>query len=433
MQETSGGETFRPGVNEAAREKDLAMKTTVRTAASAPIEQPGTNAAAIAMYCILLASYSLMAADRYLFPVLAPDVRRQFGFSLATTGLLSTIFTLGLGIGGLPTGYLLLRFSRKMVLLAGIAIFSSGIAATTIATGFWSMFACLAVTGVGMAMEATVMFALAASYFVKYRGAAVGSVNLCYGLGGIYGPVLASALLAASSTWRAPMIAFGAAGLVFIALIVVAVRPWFSETRRAAEAKKDAGGAATLANRNTILLTILSIVHGLVLYGYLGMYPTFLREGLHYDPKTAGFVMSFFGLGAILSIAGGWLGDKLSPRAVLGSAFLLSAGLGYLFFHGSEAVMTQAILSFTYGVVGSAVLYVNLAASHVKAVRSSIASRASGMFVTSLYASSATAGYVMGWLANQAGWALAGAIQMSLLSLVGAALAVALEPKDMSL
>lgn len=50
------------------------------------------------MYCVLLVSYMLMAADRYLFPVLAPDIRKAFGFSLANTGLLSTIFTLGLGL-----------------------------------------------------------------------------------------------------------------------------------------------------------------------------------------------------------------------------------------------------------------------------------------------------------------------------------------------
>ncbi len=83
------------------------------------------------MYCVLLVSYILMAADRYLFPVLAPDIRKAFGFSLANTGLLSTIFTLGLGIGGLPTGYLLARFSRKMVLLTGIVIFSAATALTT--------------------------------------------------------------------------------------------------------------------------------------------------------------------------------------------------------------------------------------------------------------------------------------------------------------
>jgi len=34
-------------------------------------EQSGTRTVAIAMFCILLVSYVLMAADRYLFPVLA--------------------------------------------------------------------------------------------------------------------------------------------------------------------------------------------------------------------------------------------------------------------------------------------------------------------------------------------------------------------------
>ena len=88
-------------------------------------ESAGRSAFAIAMYCVLLLSYVLMAADRYLFPVLAVDVRRDFGLSLANAGLLTTIFTLGLGVGGLPTGYLLARFSRKAVLLTGIAIFSA--------------------------------------------------------------------------------------------------------------------------------------------------------------------------------------------------------------------------------------------------------------------------------------------------------------------
>ena len=65
------------------------------------------------MYCVLLLAYSLMAADRYLFPFLNSDVRKEFGFTVPTIGLLSTIFTLGLGIGGLPTGYLLSHSPAK--------------------------------------------------------------------------------------------------------------------------------------------------------------------------------------------------------------------------------------------------------------------------------------------------------------------------------
>jgi len=80
----------------------------------------------IAMFGVLLASYAINAMDRQLFPLLAPEVRRQYGFSLAGVGFLSTVFTLGMAIAGLPTGYLLVRFSRKTVLQVGIALFSAG-------------------------------------------------------------------------------------------------------------------------------------------------------------------------------------------------------------------------------------------------------------------------------------------------------------------
>jgi sugar phosphate permease len=86
------------------------------------------------------------------------------------------------------------------------------------------------------------------------------------------------------------------------------------------------------------------------------------------------------------------------------------------------------MLSFARGVVVSGMIYVNLAGYHVKAVRRDLASRAAGVFVTSLYLSAAVAGYLMGWIANRAGWADAGAIQISLSSLCAAGLALALRP-----
>jgi MFS family permease len=388
---------------------------------------------AIAMYCVLLVSYILMAADRYLFPVLAPDVRKAFGFSLANTGLLSTIFTLGLGIGGLPTGYLLARYSRKMVLLTGIVIFSAATALTTVVPGFWTMLVCLAAQGIGMSMLATSMFALAASYFSGYRSAAIGSVNFCYGIGGFLGPYLAGKLRQSYGTWHAPMISFGAFGFVMVVLIAATVRPWFSDTRRAVEVKADSGGAASLANRNTVILTILSVIHGLSMYGFLGLYPTFLRETLHYSPINAGKVIGFFGVGALASIPCGWIGDRYSPKLVLSGSLLSIAVLGYLFFQVSPTMLTREILTCIYGVTGSAVLYVNLAGYHVKALRRSLSSRGSGMFVTSLYGGAAFGGYLLGWIVGHGGWLRAGEIQMSLLCLVGAVLALALRPSEMSL
>lgn len=387
---------------------------------------------ALAMFGTLLTAYILMAADRYLFPVLAPDVRREFGFSLADTGLLTTIFTLGLGLGGLPTGLLLARFTRKSVLTLGILIFSIGTVLTTVANGFWIMLVCQAVTGIGMAMLATCMFALGASYFAQYRAAAIGSVNFCYGIGGFVGPILATVLLTFYHTWHAPMIVFGGFGFLIIAAITGIVRPWFSETHLVSQLPGHASGALSLLNRNSLLLAALSSLHGVSMYGFLGMYPTFLRESLHYTPKVTGVVMSFFGLGALASIIGGWIGDRFPPSLVLSTSFFCVAVLGYLLFQPSATVAMRELLTLIYGVVGSAILYVNLAAYHVKALQSTFANSGSGMFVTSFYGPAAFGGYLMGTIAAHGGWLVAGESQISLLCIIGGVLTLALRGDRMA-
>lgn len=91
------------------------------------------------------------------------------------------------------------------------------------------------------------------------------------------------------------------------------------------------------------------------------------------------------------------------------------------------------MLSFAWGFVASGTIHVNLAGYHVKAVRSGLASRAAGIFVTSLYGSAAIAGYLMGFIAAHGGWLRAGELQLLLLSLVGGVLALALRPDQMAL
>jgi DHA1 family inner membrane transport protein len=384
------------------------------------------------MFGVLLASYAINAMDRQLFPLLVPEVRRQYGFSLAGVGFLSTIFTLGMALAGLPTGYLLVRFSRKTVMQVGIALFSAGTLLTVIARGFPDMLVYRAATGIGEAMQLTVLIAIAVNYFVSHRAAALGAINFSFGLGAIVSPIFGGALLSAYRSWQVPMVCFGILGFLAILVIALSVDPWFTEGDTRIREQADRGGAPTLANRNTILLTVMSLIGGLVIYGYLGMYPTFLREGLQYSPTAAGTVMSFYGLGALGSIAGGWLGDRFSPRLVLSSTFFCTAALGYLLFYGSGAFVPQAILSFLWGLIVSGVIYVNLAGYHAKALRSNLASRASGIFVTSLYGSAAFAGYLVGWIATRAGWTTAGEIQISLLSVVAGGLALALQPDHMS-
>jgi MFS transporter, DHA1 family, inner membrane transport protein len=384
------------------------------------------------MFGVLLVSYVVNAMDRQLFPLIAPEVRREYGFSLASVGLLSTVFTLGMALAGVPTGFLLARFSRKAVLQTGIALFSAGTVLAVVSRGFPDMLVYRTATGVGEAMQLTVLLAVAANYFAGHRAAALGAVNCSFAIGAIIGPLVGGLLLGAYGRWQVPMLVFGMLGFAAMAVIALGVDSSCTERDAAAAAHGADGGAITLRNRNTILLTVMSLLGGLVIYGYLGLYPTFLREGLGYSPAATGGVMGLYGLGALTSIGGGWIGDRGSPRVVMSATFVAAAILGYLLFNGSSSYYAQAALSFAWGVIVSGIIYVNLAGYHVKAVRRHLAGRASGMFVTSLYLSAAAAGYSMGWLANRAGWADAGMIQISLCALGAAGLALALRPDRMS-
>jgi predicted MFS family arabinose efflux permease len=319
----------------------------------------------IAMFLVLLASYALNAMDRQIFPLIAADVRREFGFGLADTGLLSTIFTLGMAVAGVPTGYLLARLSRKTVLQIGIAIFSLGTLLTAYSHGFADMIAYRAATGIGEAMQLTVVIAIAASHFARYRATAVGAINFSFGIGAIVGPLLGGHLIGAERDWRLPLVVFGVAGFAAMALIALTVGRRMTENVAAADTRADQRGAERMWNRNTVLLTAMSVIGGLCIYGYLGMYPTFLREHLHYTPADTGRVMSIFGFGVFASIFGGWLGDRFHPKLVLSLSFVGTGLLGFLLFSGPAGIWVQSALSFAWGLVVSGVLYVNLAGYHI--------------------------------------------------------------------
>jgi len=111
---------------------------------------------------------------------------------------------------------------------------------------------------------------------------------------------------------------------------------------------------------------------------------------------------------------------------------LAIGGLGFLLYRPGLSMLTREVLVATYGVIAAAILYTNLAGCHIKALRRSLSSRGSGMFVTSLYAGAAFGGYLMGSLVTPLGWMRAAEIQMSLLTVIGAICAVFLRESEMS-
>src|SRR6476620_4401297 len=203
----------------------MSSTTQVKTGAA---EQSGARTVALAMFGLLLVAYTLMSADRYLISMLGTDIRAALGLTLTQMGALTTMFTLGIGIAGLPAGALIARTSRRTVVLLGVALFSLATLLFTQATGFFSMFALIVLQGVGMSFLVTAMFALSASYFSSSRVAALGVVNVCFGLGSFWGPWAVGNIRTSTGSWQAPMLAFGATGIVIAILIVLSVDTSFT-------------------------------------------------------------------------------------------------------------------------------------------------------------------------------------------------------------
>ncbi len=380
--------------------------------------------AELLMYAALLVSYILNAMDRQLFAVVAIEVRKAMDLSLQEVGYASTVFTLGMGLAGLPTAYLMSRHSRRSVSLVGLAIFSLATLLTAYAQSFPQLLLWRFVSGVGEAMQFTAILAIGTTYFHRHRAMATGALNFCFGIGAIIGPNLGAALLK-SHGWQMPFVAYGLAALPVGLLIAFAVKARFSEMEIPRPPSASNGGQASSRtwSGTTVLLGLATALIGLVVYGYLGLYPTFLREALGFSPTQAAFAVSFYGLGAFASLLGGWLGDRYDHGKLLMWGCLSSGAAGVLLFTelgGSLAL--HALMSFIFGVSLSAIVFVNLAASIIKSTQSAYGA---GLFVVCLYVPASFAGYALGMLRNLMGWSSAATLQLGLLALVAALLAFA--------
>lgn len=393
-----------------------------------------TTTVAVTSLVLLSLSYVVNAMDRQVFPVLLPDINKGLGFSLSQGGLLATIFTLGLGLAGLPTGYLLDRLSRKATIVIGIGIYSVFTVLTALSVGFLDMFAYRTLSGVGEGMQNAALFAAVGAYFFANRALALGSLNFAYGVGSFLGPQLGSRLGQAYS-WKIPFVAYGLVGIALMVLVFVFISRRFTE-----QVDVQKGGLrqsydhvyATLYNRNVLLMALTAAAVGVAGYGYLGLYPTFLRNALGFTPGQAGTAAGIFGLGALVGLPAGFIGDRVNQKTVLIGSLLAGAVVGYLIFNGPTGVGAQYVLSFLQGAIASGFLFVNLYSAIQRSVRPHFVGRASGVFVTALYVPSSVAGYLFARLQQHLGWGGAGVVQISVLLVMAAGMMLFVDPQRFS-
>jgi MFS family permease len=134
---------------------------------------------AYAWYALLLLTIVslLNYLDRTLIYILFTPIKQEMFFSDFELALLGTTsFVIFFTVLGVPFGRLADRGSRKNMIAAGLAVWSLFSGLTGFANGFWSLFFCRLMVGVGEATLGPAALSLLSDYFPPQKRASVQSI-----------------------------------------------------------------------------------------------------------------------------------------------------------------------------------------------------------------------------------------------------------------
>lgn len=283
----------------------------------------------------LLLVYLLNFLDRTLIFILFPKIKAEMTFSDLELALLgSTSFVLFYTVLGVPFGRLADRVSRTRLIAGGLFTWSLFSGLTGFADGFWGIFLCRVMVGVGEATLGPAAMSLLSDWFPPRRRATVQSL---FTMGIPLGAAAAFFLggwIGAEHGWRTAFMALGFPG-VALALGMLALpepargatEPARGEPARPEPARPEpARGAApsTLAADLRTLWAIPALRWHLLGYGSLAVasnaismwVPTLLASG-HGLPLAEVGRMSAVAMattGALATGLGGWGADRLRAR-----------------------------------------------------------------------------------------------------------------------
>ncbi|HUY76697.1 MAG TPA: MFS transporter [Ktedonobacterales bacterium] len=180
-------------------------------------------------------------ADRYIFVGLSRQIQAAYNLNDAEIGNLASAFIIVYTLTAFPLGYMADKLSRKVVVGAGVALWSLATAATALAGSLGSLLAARALVGVGEGSYYPAGTPLLAAWFTPQRRATVMSR---WGVGALVGAgigTLIAGFFASPDRWRLAFYVVGVPGLV-LALLILLTR---SKQRNEEDPPEDAGVTGT--------------------------------------------------------------------------------------------------------------------------------------------------------------------------------------------
>lgn len=302
------------------------MSTVEATASPTPVRSESVAGYSWYALAILTAVYILNFLDRTLIYILFTPIKKEMAFSDLQLALLGTTsFVIFYTLLGIPFGRLADKTDRKNLIAAGLAVWSIFSGLTGFAHGFWAMFFCRVMVGVGEATLCPAALSLVSDYFpprmrataqsVYASGIAIGG-GLAFFLGGWIGQFYG---------WRPAFYFLGFPGLL-LAVLVFLLR----ERPRGATETSSLQSTTDWASifRSAPMLYLLA---GYALFGLatnnLGIWvPTFFVRVHHLSIVIIGMAGGLLSIviGIPAMILGGYYSDRLA-RVMPGGRMGLTA------------------------------------------------------------------------------------------------------------
>jgi FSR family fosmidomycin resistance protein-like MFS transporter len=259
--------------------------------------------------------------------------------------------TISSSVGQPVLGHLADRYPLAWLIPAGVLIAGLGIAAIGIAPGYWAIFACTLLTGLG-----TGSFHPEAARFAKLvsgerRATAISIFSVGGAVGFALGPALVTPLV----------LVFGLKGTIFMAVpsVVMALmlahelprlalfRPVTDDTDRAA--RVGVGDRAAFAR-----LTIVAVLRSIVYYGLITFAPLYFVHGLGTSAGAANGALTLMLIaGAGGTVAIGMIADRCGRRATLLGSLGIVTVLTMAFLVSGQFLATVALVGIGAALVGT--------------------------------------------------------------------------------
>jgi MFS family permease len=296
-------------------------------------------------YLTIAANLFFFTGFQWTFATLPGHVQ-EIGGHAAAIGLAFGLFSLSAVAARPVVGWLVDRWERKPMLLAGAAIFVLSSVLYAVLPHLWLFQAVRIVHGVGIAAFTTAYTTLIADLAPPARrGEAIGLSGVTNNLGMLFAPALGAYVVArwgyATHFWMS-----GGITAVSLLLLLPVVEPAREPAGRA-----DSPSLWTVGRMRSVWVASFGITGLAVAYGaILSFLPPFAaEEGL----TAAGGYFSAFALAMIIGqSSAGWLSDRIGRRAVAvpGMAVVVLAMGGLAVVHTDAGLLAAgAIFGLSWG------------------------------------------------------------------------------------